>query len=257
MKLSLITPTEAREDHLKNLYNSLLMQNYKGEWEWLIYDTYYRSSEFFTELKDPRVRYFFSQEVLSIGEKRNRLVQKASGEGIVHVDDDDYYSPSYLSTISKELSKCDFFHFHSWFCYDYFGRHLYYVSSEKKEKHSFWLHPTNPGGSKEFPLEGNEEKLNSLFETIKCGYGFCYAYKKEVGLKCLFPRISYGEDLAFFRRVKKKGYAISLTPDTKGEVLHILHDTNTSGVFPQYRLPPFLLRHFFPSISTYLASYPN
>ena len=36
---------------------------------------------------------------ISTGNKRNQLVEKAQGKYVVHIDDDDYITPKYLSLI--------------------------------------------------------------------------------------------------------------------------------------------------------------
>ncbi len=113
MKVSIITPTCDRVAFLQGLY-SLLKKQTHTNWEWLIYDTSTRAQNF----SDSRINYHHEHEILSIGEKRNRLIQRATGEVIVQCDDDDYYAPNYLEFVIEKLQNSAFFNLHSWFSYD-------------------------------------------------------------------------------------------------------------------------------------------
>ena len=57
---------------------------------------------------------------MSLGAKRNLLVQQARGEMIVHFDDDDYYAPRYLETLIGTLiaQGGDFANLSSWYLFD-------------------------------------------------------------------------------------------------------------------------------------------
>ena len=74
--------------------------------EWLIYDV---GQEAIGDLIDaakadlPVTRYFFSEDKLTLGEKRNKLNEEAQGEIIVAMDDDDYYFPERVSAAVTAL----------------------------------------------------------------------------------------------------------------------------------------------------------
>lgn len=73
--VSIITPwTPNRIDFMKRLANCVTSQSYKNH-EWLT-----------------------DSEPGTIGEKRNRLCEKAKGEIIVHFDSDDWYGPEYIAS---------------------------------------------------------------------------------------------------------------------------------------------------------------
>jgi glycosyltransferase involved in cell wall biosynthesis len=74
--------------------------------EWLIYDD---GQEPIGDLIDasradlPVTRYIFSEDKMTLGEKRNRLNEEAQGEIIVAMDDDDFYFPERVSAAVNAL----------------------------------------------------------------------------------------------------------------------------------------------------------
>jgi len=80
----------------------------KDRIEWVIYDD---GQEPIGDLIDaarpslPATRYIFSEEKMTLGEKRNRLNQEAQGEIIVAMDDDDFYFPERISAAVTALQK--------------------------------------------------------------------------------------------------------------------------------------------------------
>lgn len=43
------------------------------------------------------IRYFYLQQKISVGTKRNKAREKAAGSIIIHWDDDDWYAPDWVS----------------------------------------------------------------------------------------------------------------------------------------------------------------
>lgn len=251
MKISIITPTEGREKYLTLLYQWLKAQHYQN-WEWLIYDTSLDPLSF----QDPKIRYFHSDETLSIGEKRNRLLQKATGEIIVHCDDDDYYAPTYLETVVKGLQEADFFKIHGWFNFHLNTQQIYYWASDHEGPTHFVVDTISGMRTREIefgPFMATQGP--KLMQKGQKGYGFSFAYRQEVARVCSFPDCDLGEDLHFFEAVEKKSFRIFSMPDEKGLVMHVVHDTNTSTAYPQYRVPLFLAKPLFPQFFASLDSY--
>ena len=89
MKVSVICPTFNRHERHKNLYAAFSQQSYR-ECELLVLDDSREASPSFLALKNPRVQYLHSTTRESVGVKRNRLVEIATGDIIAHFDDDDY-----------------------------------------------------------------------------------------------------------------------------------------------------------------------
>lgn len=80
MKVSIITPTtESRKHFMPRLEEIINSQTYQ-DIEWLV-----------------------DSGIGTIGAKRNRLCEIATGEIIVHFDDDDFYSPTYIEIAVNHL----------------------------------------------------------------------------------------------------------------------------------------------------------
>lgn len=250
MLMSVITPTADRGHLLKGSYE--LLQNQRDvQWEWLIYDTSLRAEHF----ADPRVTYMHDEQIVSIGEKRNRLIEKASGDIIVHLDDDDYYSPTYLSFVASQLKNASFCTLQSWFSYDTKNHQLFYMDATVSSTTRYCVSPFAGGKVRELDLSGSEAQNQQISKLGQKGYGFSYAYTKEVAKAFKFQDLDFQEDRYFYEDVEAAGYSIKMASAEKGEAIHVIHDTNTSSEFPQYRIPPFLVQNLFPSFFTYIALY--
>ena len=116
--VSVVTPTFNR-DHLFDI----AVFNWKNfiypadKMEWIILDDSSRDS--IKKLKkklprdDSRIKYYTCKKINTIGKKRNKANELATGEIIVHMDDDDYYPPDSiinrvraLLTYSKQCVGC-------------------------------------------------------------------------------------------------------------------------------------------------------
>jgi hypothetical protein len=248
MKISIITPTCERGRHLQGAYQ-LIQQQTCTDWEWLIYDTSLHPSHF----SDPRVIYIHDQESLSIGQKRNRLKQKATGEIIVHFDDDDYYAPTYLEMVAQRLEKVSFFTIHSWFSYDVKTAQFYYWDTTQLGEVHYHTNAISGSRIREVDLSAclAQQKMG-LHTQEKQGYGFSFAYTQEVAQACFFPDLDLGEDRYFLETVKERAFSLSTLADQQGITIHVIHDSNTSSEFPQYRIPQFLVEPLFPNFFPYI-----
>jgi glycosyltransferase involved in cell wall biosynthesis len=101
--VSAITPTFERHSFLPLLYNCFKRQSFV-DIEWLVMDDSALPSEFMQTLDDPRVHYEHRTERLSIGMKRNLLIERAQGDVIMHFDDDDFYGSEYVSNMISALN---------------------------------------------------------------------------------------------------------------------------------------------------------
>ena len=91
MKLSIITPTRGNITHLKNYFESLLLQNFTGDLEILLCTTGADLCEL--SILTNKISERFSLRILSnselgIARARNQGLQSASGEYILFLDDD-------------------------------------------------------------------------------------------------------------------------------------------------------------------------
>lgn len=239
MLVSIITPTQDRSHFLRGLYSLIQSQSYSN-WEWLICDTSLHPENF----SDPRIIYDHTDEIISIGEKRNRLLSKAKGDVIVHCDDDDYYGPTYLEYIVKHLENFDFFTFHSWFCYDLKTKQIFYRRVEEEHKTHYILNALTGTRIREIEMDKNKNKND--------GYGFSFAYRKEVIKSCNFPDCDLGEDQHFYKKVLEKGFLVQRDQECYGNLIHVIHDLNTSSDYPQYRIPYFLVADLLCQFFSYI-----
>lgn len=251
--VSIITPTSEREKFLPLIYKVIQNQQFEGNWEWLISDSSFRPSPFIKRLKDSRIRYFYDYENLKIGAKRNFLKKEAQGNIIVHFDDDDFYSPFYLKKVISVLQDADFCKLSSFFCYASQTKEFFYWDTSHLTNTRYLLSPLTGKMIQEIDFSNMRK---SETKRHKKGYGFSYAYKKEVAEKADFRNVNFGEDVAFFHKAEKQKFRINLFPDEEGLVIHIVHDMNTSMSFPQYRIPKFLTKKLFPTAESYLKKYP-
>jgi len=102
--ISIITPTYGREDFIMGVFDCLRAQSYQ-DFEWLVLDDSENPSAALFACQWDKLTYQHSPQRLSVGEKRNRLVDMARGDVIIHFDDDDYYGPDYVSKTLLRLTE--------------------------------------------------------------------------------------------------------------------------------------------------------
>uniref|UniRef100_A0A6C0K5W7 Glycosyltransferase 2-like domain-containing protein n=1 Tax=viral metagenome TaxID=1070528 RepID=A0A6C0K5W7_9ZZZZ len=76
--------------------------------EWVVYDDGQEPvGDLLEAAKDslPSLNYIFSDEKMTIGEKRNRLNKEAKGDILIAMDDDDFYFPERVSAAVTALQK--------------------------------------------------------------------------------------------------------------------------------------------------------
>lgn len=255
MKVSVITPTSInRQIHFPGLYHCFKSQTYP-DCELLVLDDTPLGSEFFLELKDPAIKYFHTKQEMTIGEKRNYLAQAATGEIIVHFDDDDYYAPNYVETVVEYLKEYDFVTLSGWYAYVPKYESFYYWDTTQFSKYLFDVKPNLEVEIISSEGISSEEKHNWL-ESVLWGYGFSYSYRKSILDQITFDPVNFGEDLQFAKKVKNSNCKATHFLDQEGLTLHIIHHQNTSRILPQFSLPNFLLVQIFglPIIGFLLAS---
>jgi hypothetical protein len=233
--VSCICPTYGRAERHVDTYASFRRQTYPHK-ELLVLDDSPEPSPFFTRLVDWRVRYWHVPTRMSIGQKRNILIGRASGEIIAHQDDDDQYRKDYLTTMLARLGSRDF-------C----KLSVFNIHNEKDG--SKWQWDTRR-------LGGTHTLINATLGTvcvampsnvaksdaIGWGYGFSYVYRKKLWETTKFEDVNLREDYKWICAVRKAlGDASSAklvqVADCPALVWHNVHNANTSrSVFPQVRL---------------------
>lgn len=103
--VSICTPTFNRRPFVPMMIKCFEHQTYpKDKIEWIIIDDGTdKIEDLVTHI--PQVKYFKFDEKLTLGKKRNLSNEKASGEIIVYMDDDDYYPPERVSHAVETLRK--------------------------------------------------------------------------------------------------------------------------------------------------------
>lgn len=236
--VSIITPTGRREALLRLQYQNLLCQTVQ-DFEWHILDDGPAPSDFFTTLKDERVRYEHSAQRISIGAKRNRMVEKAASEFIVQFDDDDFYAATYLATMTARLENADIAKLSAFYLYSAPRRAFFYWDL------------TQPGGLHyQVSIRGVEPTEIPPAEVeemrkIQFGFGFCMAFRTSIWRRFPFQDRFHDEDGTFVNAARDGGARLELFADTSGLCLHILRKDNSAFCFPQFRLPQFLMAQMF------------
>lgn len=200
--VSVIMPTWCRPERLPAAYRVFTLSNYPSK-ELLVYDDSPDPSEFMLTLGDPQVVYYHDPRRVSIGAKRNFLIERAQGEVIAHQDDDDSYASDYLETMVSRLTN-----------FDLVKLSAFYVHDERSR--TTWIQNTSAG-------------LLSFFSQSVWGYGFSYVYRKDLYTRGIrFPDISLKEDYAFVQAAKAAGARLRLVSDHPELVVHTVHPTSTS-----------------------------
>jgi glycosyltransferase involved in cell wall biosynthesis len=105
--VSIVTPTYNRRRFIPSLLKMVKSQTYPRErMEWIVYDDGQEEvRDLFEAEKEnlPTLKFIWSEDKMTLGEKRNRLNEEASGEIIVAMDDDDFYFPTRVEDAVKAL----------------------------------------------------------------------------------------------------------------------------------------------------------
>jgi len=243
MKVSVITPTFNREAYHPRLYDLFKAQTY-GDKELVVLDDSPVPSAFFASLEDSSVRYVHIKSGLKLGEKRNRLAELATGELLVHFDDDDYYSSGYINYMIGHLGNADFIKLSAFFLYsEAHDAFAYWDTTTSNDLH-FKMQPGHSLDSilmQEFSREQREEWCRQ--NTV--GYGFSCVFRRSVWEQAPFESIDHGEDGRFVEAALRNGFKVKFLADTDGKAMVVRHVANNSAVFPQYLLPRFLMPTIF------------
>lgn len=235
-KISVICPTYNRHNRHANLYAAFKNQTYDNK-ELLILDDSPSPSPFFSALQDPTVKYIHIPMQMSIGEKRNLLVEMSTGDLIAHFDDDDYYAPAYLVTMEQSLGAADLIKLSKWLIWKELDGSLW----EWDTRHFDRIHYVLSGNSTDVPkadtTRHSSSELDTYTEQNIWGFGFSYFYKKSLWNDCRFEHINSNEDYLFITLAKKLNKSLIHMPDDTHMVLHTLHNGNTTAkIFPQHHL---------------------
>jgi glycosyltransferase involved in cell wall biosynthesis len=197
--VSVIVPTADRHHRHEGLYNQFQHQDYPDRDLWILDDSG-SPSPFFQRLgdSDPRVHYVHNPHRQPIGCKRNKLIEMSGGACLAHFDDDDGYSPRYLSSMLSRLRDwdADLVKLGVW--------------DERRE------------------ASPRRSRYRGRSDDDLWGYGFSYVYRRSVAKRVSFPCVNGGEDFGFIRGMWGAGLKTSLVWDGSDWAYHLLHARNTS-----------------------------
>ena len=229
--VSVITPTYGRPDKLPQLLDVFRTQTHEPK-ELLVYDDSPQPSAFMQAAAkaDPAIRYLYSPTRLTIGAKRNALIQAARGDIIASFDDDDIYHADFLSRAVEWLRDYDF-------------AKLSVFRMRRESDGSEWRWDTTRCGEDCYIVTGDGTTMGPLpadkdpagCDSALWGYGFSFVFKRAVAIAEPFADMSLGEDYEFAQRVRKRFKCLQVA-DGEHLVEHTLHGRSSSVVFPQRRL---------------------
>lgn len=237
---SVITPTRGRPHFLPLVYAAFAAQT-AGPLEWIVVDDSPTPSPFMTALADPRVRYLHLPAPMPVGQKRNVAVEQARGAFIAHFDDDDYYAPAYIETMTAPMRDggVDFVKLVAFFVYNRLTKQYgYWDQMNQQGPHFAWW---NTRETPQVLLPTTDESRN-----LHLGYGFSYVFRREVWEAEPFPARAWGEDTPLVWGAIGNGFKLHLLNDHTGICVHVVHGANASRSLPQYLLPEWLMLQLFP-----------
>lgn len=107
--VSIVTPTYNRRRFIPSLIKMVQTQTYpRDRMEWIVFDD---GQEEVVDLFEqatselPTLKFIWSEDKMTLGEKRNRLNKEARGDIIVAMDDDDFYFPERVEEAVKALQE--------------------------------------------------------------------------------------------------------------------------------------------------------
>lgn len=242
-KISIIVPTRDRSDLLPKIIECYKNQTWENK-ELLILDDSSGGDSRIQHLRDANasIRIYHSNDRLSIGRKRNQLIEHSEGDIIAHFDDDDYYAPEYIETLAKALLESDanLVKLAGWFCYHEASNTLGYWDTTRND-----IPNTIFAGTERIRITTNKFTNQQNYSFLN-GYGFSYLYRKACWQKSQFKDINHGEDSAFFEEICNDSKKAIMLQDKTGICLHIIHKANTSRCFPNHIMPEAHKEKYFP-----------
>ncbi len=238
-KVTINTPTKNRHHFLPLIGKCVEQQNFENL-EWLILDDSNERFKPFETKMSSNIKYIYSDKKITIGEKRNIIISEAKGDIIINFDDDDYYSPNYVSHIVSIIEQNGF---------DFLNLRGFFLHHSLSDKYAYWDLSKQNGLHFEFgPSELKsvifDDSKSELIPNLSISYGFGYAYKKSVWKEIKIPDLDWKEDVEFALKVREQ-FKIGGVFDNIGLCMHFIHSNNTSLSYPQFILPERLVGRFF------------
>jgi glycosyltransferase involved in cell wall biosynthesis len=242
VRVSVLCPTFGRPERHEQLHRVFDRQLWQDRDLWILDDSP-EPSTFFRELHDRRVHYMHSAGRMTIGAKRNWLLACCRGDVIAHFDDDDWYAPTYLTTMVGALQeqKLDFVKLSIWNALSERDGSFWQVDTQKLLPNHFVVSSDKSPEETRISDADMAALPQEVYDGNLWGYGFSYVYRRAVGEAFPFLGVDFGEDFEFVKRVRT-AFRIGHLPDHADKVVHTMHPKNTATrIFPQTRLDPSLV----------------
>lgn len=194
--VSIVTITKDRGMFAGNmLYNWINIKYPRDKLEWVILDDSEDRSvydlEDYLPPEDPYIKYHKLDRWYPVAEKRNKAVELASYEYIVHMDDDDYYFPDHVIAKIRIMLHygCQGVHSLPVGVYDMMERTSYIFSTDTSN------YDTNNVAEATFAYTKDYWRNNKFYSNIAKGMGEGLAFinnkfKKWMNLHFMFNMIS-------------------------------------------------------------------
>jgi glycosyltransferase involved in cell wall biosynthesis len=243
--ISIITPTFGRPAFLERLITYVRSQSYEN-WEWRILDDSPTPNHVLVDLEDPRIHYRHTKKRLSIGAKRNSLIQASLGEIVVHFDDDDFYGPQYIDVMLGAMLRNEV---------DFVRLSGFFVLSISLKALGYYRIFVKNGPAFSFNSQAIQHvQLGELnIPMIHLNYGWTYMYRKLVWERAPFHDINTFEDREFVLAAREQ-FKIRYFEDTTGICCHTVHTGSSSRCFPQFLIPLFMAKKLNPPFENYLKN---
>jgi hypothetical protein len=178
-----------------------------------------------------------------LGEKRNFLAQAATGDIIVHFDDDAHYGPQYVERMLEALRGHDLASLSAW--YTYSPRHRFL---------GFWdvLTPADY----HYHVRDNFDPALVPYDRIASGaqswaHGFSFVYRKALWERVRFQEVGTDEIGDFARRAFEHGWRGRAIADADAMALWVVGAQKDAVAYPQYVLPHHLGAKLFGAEMTF------
>lgn len=153
---------------------------------------------------------------ISIGAKRNALLERSKGSYIATFDDDDLYHEQYLSRMTEQL----LLHRADLVKPGIFDAFVYFRGKKHRRK------PMGIFVQSDLAKHGLDHEM--------FGYGFLYVFRRATfqSLGCRYPTKSFGEDWGYVREISLKGGKVVMLSHSPfpGIVVKVQHGHQTSNL---------------------------
>ena len=246
MKYSFLVPVYNKLENIKKCFATLLQQTYNN-FEIIIVDDN-SEDETINYLKnlsthDTRIKVYFNESNLGIGQTRNTLLNYATGDYIIFIDSDDYVENQLLEKINDtilENSGLEIIRFQN--IVEPVTLNQMKIEAQKNP-FRFSCEPTKK------IITGEEALMTWCLGTNKINtMPWTYCVKKELYSDIIYPNVPYLEDFAITHYLLAKAnkvmaidyvgyhylqYDSSLTKKSQNDMKQILYDIEKLKVFNQ------------------------